>query len=672
MKPTLLVCLSVLVLPVMADEGMWPFNQFPKDAVAEKHTFDATSDFLDNLRLASLRVTGGSASFVSPNGLVLTNQHIVGGCLAKLSSPQHDYVKDGFYAPTQTAESPCPGLEASVLLSIEDVTQQVKSAAKEDAPAAQMAEQRNAAIAKLEKDCSSKTGNRCNVVKLFSGGRYDLYQFKTYGDLRLVFAPEYDLAFFGRERDSITYLRYGMDVAFLRAYENGKPAATPHYLKWSTQAVKQGDLVFAVGNPELTLRLATAAQLTFNRDTALPLILSRFLPRIQLLKEFSLKSEENLRAAQPILKEFLITYKAAAGKYIGVKDDRLVSRKTHFESKVRHAVERDPKLGEAAGKVWDDVAKAYKTWAPYEKQYQVVEAAAAPGSALFRIARQLVRGDTRSAALDSDEPINDAIEIMLLARYFEELKKLNAKEVPLKSILGSKQPEQAAEAFVKASKLKDSSVRTRLSASRDVARKSDDGMIRLALLLEDAAQKIRKKHDDIIGSLEASATEKIAGYRFALFGAADYPDANGTPRIEFGVVKGYTDRAGVGMPYASSFGGLYYRKDNQGPYQVPQRWVDLKPALELVTPLDFVSTCDLGGGDYGSPTVNRAGELVGVTFDGNIESLPNVFLYTEDQARAVHVSVQGIAEALGKIYQAAPLLTELGVKPGRAMAAATR
>lgn len=591
--------LTLLLISLLADEGMWPYNQFPKDKVA------MTTEFLDNLRLASLQIAGGSGSFVSPNGLILTNQHLVTSCLG-------DRAKDGFYG-----ELKCPGLSARVLMSIEDV--QVKGKLAE----------RTAAIGKIESGCA----DTCSVVKLFSGGRYDLYHYKTYSDIRLVFAPEQQLAFFGRERDSITYLRYGLDVAFLRAYENDQPAATPHFLKWSSEAVKEGDFVFAAGNPAPTARSTTAAQLTFYRDTALPLILNRLMPRIKVLPE------------GPVLTSLLSQYKIAAGKLIGLRDDRLVARKTIFEGKIRHAVERDPALGMAGGKVWDEVATAYKNWAPFERPYQILEGSPAPGSTLFRIARQTVR----SEPVDRDVAISEPVEILMLTSYLEELQKLGDKETPLKKILDGKTPQQAAEELVK---------------TRTVEN--------LATLIEPAAKRLKKKHDDTIQSLETSAAERIAQYRFRLFGAAEYPDATSTPRVEFGAVKGYLDRAGVLNPFAATFSGLYYRVNDAGPYSVSKRWVDGRAVLNVVTPLDFVSTCDIGSGDYGSPVVNRAGELVGVTFDGNLESLPDTYLYTSEGARAVHVAAHGIVEALEKIYKATALLKELGIQTGEAISSAAR
>jgi hypothetical protein len=624
----LFALLAWLAAPSKADEGMWPFNQFPKDAVREKHKFEVTADFLDRLRLASLRVAGGSGSFVSPNGLLLTSRQAVADCLTQL---KHDSRSEAFYASSESAEPRCPGLSAEVLLRIEDVTAKVKSAAKDNAPAGQAIVLRHTAIAQIEKGCAPH--HLCKVVKLFSGGRYDLYEYETFDDLRLVFAPEYDVAFFGKERDSISYLRYGLNIAFLRAYENGKPAATPHFLKINTSSIQDGDLVFAVGNPAPTARSSTAAQLAFDRDRALPLLITRLKSRIQLLTAFSSQSVTNLRMAQPSLAGFLGEYKIAAGKLIGLRDDRLVTRKTTFEGKIRRAVQAS-KLGAEGGKVWDDLGAAYKNWTPYEKAYQTLEANPAPGSMLFRAARREIRKEAPDAA---DAPLPQPLEILLLTKYLEELKALGDKQVPLKSVLGSKTPQEAAEAYVKSGNVKE-----------------------LAQALDEPARRLAKKHEEIIGSLEASAAEKIAQYRFKLFGAADYPDATGTPRVEFGEVKGYTDRAGVPMPYASTFSGLYYRENKSDPYLVPKPWLDLKPELSLTVPLDFVSTCDIGGGDFGSPTVNRAGELVGVMFDGNLESLPDVYLYSDEQARAVHVAAGGIAEALEKIYKASPLLRELG------------
>jgi hypothetical protein len=682
---TLFIFLAIATT-LAADEGMWPFNQFPREAVNAKYKFDVTPEFLGHLQSASVKLPGGAGGFVSQNGLILTNQHLVTGCLGAS-------LNDGFYASTQSAERKCDGMDAAVLLGIDDVTAQVAGVKNVD--------QRNAAIAKIEKDCAAKGGGRCNVVKFFSGGRYDLYRYKVYADVRLVFAPENELAFFGRQHDSITYLRYGLDAAFLRAYENGKPAATPDYLKWSVAGLSEGDLVFAAGDPVSTNRLATAAQLTFYRDRALPVELPRLASRLQALTAFAATSEAHRRAAEPVLTELASEYKITAGKLIGLRDDRMIARKVNFEGKVKRAAERDPKIGTKGIEVWTQVETAYRMWQPNERAYELLESHAAPGSVLFKIARQLLRGEEPDMrAVDED------VETLLLAQYLDELKTMNDRDAPTKALLGGKplrdpgsesrrargpdypdQPKadkqaeridaapgksllggrsskEVASEAIKATALKDPAERRKFAGNKEAARKSDDALLHLVAIIEDSAQRVRKRHDEVIGSLETSSAEKIAQYRFKLFGAAEYPDATGTPRVEFGVVKGYTDRAGVAMPIEATFSGLYYRANNDGPYLVPKRWVDGRAALNEVAPLNFVTTCDIGGGDYGSPVVNRAGELIGVTFDGNLESLPDTFLYTDEQARAVHVSAQGIVESLRKIYKAAALLEELGVGAG--------
>lgn len=570
---------------------MWLYNHFPTDAVKTKYGADVGGSFLQSIQRASVRVGSGSGAFVSPNGLIVTNQHLVAACLGA-------HLTDGFYAATPANELRCTGLNVEALTSVEDVALPA-AAVKKSAEAREALRQREAEIQRVKDECAAQSHQACEVASLFAGSRYQLYRWKRYEDVRLVFAPEQALAFFGRERDSITYLRYGLDVAFLRVYENGSPAATPSFLKWSEDSLKEGDLVFAAGNPQTTERETTAAQLTFYRDTALPLQLSRLAARIRALNAFAAKSEENKRVAQSVLTDYLERYKAVAGKLIGLRDDRLVARKTIFDQKIRQAVERDPKLGTEGGKVWDQVAAAYKTWTQFERAYQVLE----------------------------DNPPATP-NVGLTAEYLNELKSLaeKDKDIPIKKILAD--PDHLTE------------------------------------LLEEPKERIRKKHEEVIGALSVSAAEKIAQYRYRLFGDAEYSDGTGTPRVEFGVLKGYNDRAGVQQPYAATFGGLYFRHNNEGPYQVPQRWVDAKPHIDLVRQLDFVSTCDIGGGDAGAAVVNRAGELVGVMFDGNLESLPSTYLYTEEQARGVSVATQGIVEALEKVYRADALLRELGMQPG--------
>ncbi|MGA3239989.1 MAG: S46 family peptidase [Bryobacteraceae bacterium] len=629
MKLRMLLLIPLAAAPVAADEGLWLFNQFPKDQIKQKYNVDITDQFVDNLRLASLRIGGASGAFVSPKGLILTSRRAVSDCASKAS--------DVFYAAASADETKCTGLTADVLVALEDITKQVKDAATDKMKPAEALEKRNAAAARIEKTCAEKNHTVCTVVKLSSGERYDLYQYKRYDDVRLVFAPEPAAAAFGGNPAELTYPRYSMDFAFLRAYENGNAAATAHYLKWSEAGARDGDLVFAVGSPVSTARLATAAQLTFYQTSAMPYTITRLQTRI-----------EALRAAAPQSATLLALgaeYKLTVGKLIGLKDEWLMARKTNFERKLRSAVEHDPKLGMEAGKVWDQVANAYKEWQPTERRYQLLEKPAAVGSALFRMARATVRSEPPPPTA----PIEEAAEIALLTRYLDELKQVGEKELPLKSIVNGKTSAQAA---------------------ADMVHAGAAGVVPLAKAVDEAGKKVAKRRAETIDALEVSAAERIAQFRFRLFGAADYPDATATPRLTFGAVNGYRDRTEAPVPFATTFGGLFHFTATQAPFLLPPRWTDARASFGLVTPMDFVSTCDITSGPSGAPVVNRDGEIVGVTFDGNIESIAITYLYEDEKARAVHVASQGIVEALQKVYKAPALLKELGA-PTVAVAAPT-
>jgi hypothetical protein len=662
MKLRMLLLVSLAAAPVAADEGLWLFNQFPKDQIKTKYNVDITDQFVDNLRLASLRIGGASGAFVSAQGLILTSRRAVSDCASKAS--------DVFYAATGAEETKCTGLTADVLVALEDITKQVKDGATDKMKPAEALEKRNAAVARIEKACTEKDHTVCSVVKLSSGERYDLYQYKRYADIRLVFAPEPAAASFGGNPAELTYPRYSMDFAFLRAYENGSPAATAHYLKWSEAGARDGDLVFAVGSPVSTARLATAAQLTFYQTSAMPYAITRLQTRI-----------EALRAAAPQSATLLALgaeYKLTVGKLIGLKDEWLMARKTNFERKLRSAVEHDPKLGMEAGKVWDQVANAYKEWQPTERRYQLLEKPAAVGSVLFRMARATVRSEPAPAAA----PIEEAAEIALLTRYLDELKQAG-------DILNGKMSSQAAvDETGKGKKVgkgrgetgevgeKELSLKTILNgktsaqAAADMVHAGAAGVVPLAKAVDEAGKKVAKRRAETIDALEVSAAERIAQFRFRLFGAADYPDATATPRLTFGAVKGYRDRTEAPVPFATTFGGLFHFTAVQAPFLLPQRWADARAAFGLVTPIDFVSTCDITSGPSGAPVVNQDGEIVGVTFDGNIESIAITYLYEDEKARAVHVASQGIVEALQKVYKASALLKELGA-PTAAAAAPT-
>jgi hypothetical protein len=669
---------------LVADEGIWLFNHFPKEAVKQKYGFDVTDNFLDQLRLGSVKFVGvASGSFVSPKGLLFTNHHVASECIQQLSTREHDYMRDGFYAAAESEERRCPDLEADVLVSMEDVTAKVQEGVPAAAASAEAGRARRANMARIEKDCSTGSDVRCEVVTLYSGGQYSLYRYKKYTDIRLVFAPEDGIASFGGDPDNFTYPRYCLDMTFFRAYENGRPADTPHYLRWSKEGVKQGELVFVPGNPSTTGRLNTVAQLEFFRDVSYPLVHARLDSLVKTLLAYSARNAENKRVAVDNLLSQQNSLKAYTGFLTGLRDPRLMELKRREEAELRAAVSRDSKLAAAYGSAWDELAAAYKEYAEFYKPYWLLESAAGRGSDLFRIARDVVRlaeerpkpndqrlREYRDSALPGLEeslyasiPITDSMEIAVLRDYLSFLRtSLGAGDPTVTSLLGGRSPESAARQYVATSKLKDIAERKRLAASAEAVQSSQDGMVRLALLLDGRARQLRKRYEDRVESVVNGAGAKVALARFAVKGASEYPDATFTLRLSYGPVKGYRSAGGKDIAYATDFEGLYKRATGKDPFRLPPRWVQARSKLNLGTPFNFVSTADTHGGNSGSPTVNTRGEVVGILFDGNIESLPDRFLYTEERARSVHVAVQGIVEALRKVYGADRLLNELGVE----------
>ncbi len=675
--------LAVLISSTLtADEGIWLFNHFPTKAVAEKYGFQVTDGFLDKLRLGSVKFVGvASGSFVSPKGLLFTNHHVASECIQQLSSSQNDFMDNGFFAGSETDERKCPDLEADVLLGIQDVTAKVEEGTSPGAATPEAGRTRRANIARIEKDCTTGPETRCEVVTLYSGGEYNLYRYKKYTDIRLVFAPEVDIAAFGGDPDNFNYPRYCLDITFFRAYENDRPAETPNFLPWSKEGAKDGELTFVPGNPASTGRLNTMAQLEFFRDVSYPFVQSRLESLVKTLLAYSARSQENRRVAADNLLSQQNSYKAYTGFLMGLRNPKMMEIKREQEAKLRAAVNTNPKLSEAYGDAWDRLATAYKEYKGFYRMHWLLETGADRGSDLFRIAREVIRlaeerpkpSDQRlreyqDSALPGVEeslaaviPISDSMEIAVLADYLEFMRKtFGAADPIVKAVLNGRSPKDRAREFVTTSKLRDVSERKRLSASLDAVKSSNDGMIRLALLLDPRARELRKRYEDRVESVINGDGARVAQARFAVMGASAYPDATFTLRLSYGPVKGYTSESGSKVPWTTDFAGLYKRATGTDPFRLPKRWIESKGKLDLSTPFNFVTTADTHGGNSGSPTVNTKGEIVGILFDGNIESLPDRFLYTEERSRSVHVAGQGIIEALRKVYGANRLLAELG------------
>ena len=667
---------------------MWLFNHPPRKRLQEKYGFDATDAWLEHVQKSSVRFnSGGSGSFVSEDGLVLSNHHVGADALQKFGDRDHDYLREGFHARTRAEEKRCLDLELNVLMSIQDVTDRVNAAVPPEAGAEQAFLARRAVMAEIEKESFDKTGLRSDVVTLYQGGQYHLYRFKKYTDVRLVFAPEQQIAFYGGDPDNFEYPRFDLDICLFRVYEDGKPARLQHYLKWSEAGVSEGELVLIPGHPGRTSRLFTAAELEYVRDRRLPYALQRLRDLEVLLLSYSARSEENGRRAKEDLFGVQNSRKAYNGEIAGLLDPRLLERKKAAEQKLRQAVAARPGFQETAG-AWDKIAEAQRIIGDNALQYNLLEVGHGLHSELFGIARTLLRaaeekpkpnaerlrefGEAGLASLEfqlfSEKPIYDDLEQIELADSLTFLAgKLGGSDPLVQKVLQDKSPQERALELVRGAKVKEVAFRKRLyQEGKSAVDAAGDPMIELARLIDPEARAVRKIIETQ-SEAKQQAHAQIAKARFAIEGTNTYPDATFTLRLAYGVVKGYEEN-GAQIPFQTTLAGLYQRGEehkNQPPFDVPPRWLKRKGRLKLDTPFNFVSTADIIGGNSGSPVVNRNGEFVGVIFDGNIQSLVLDFAYTEEQARAVSVCSQAIIEALRKVYDASHLADELTGKKHR-------
>ena len=668
---------------VDAEEGMWLFTNPPRAMLRERYGFDPTDAWLRHLQRSAVRFNdGGSGSFISADGLVLTNHHVGASALQKLSSAEHDYLADGFHAKSQADELRALDTELNVLQSIEDVTAKVQAAVRPEMTGAEAHEARRAAINTIEKQSLDATGLRSDVVTLYHGGLYHLYRYKRYTDVRLVFAPEQAIAFFGGDPDNFEYPRYDLDICLFRVYENGHPAKISDYLHWSPSGAAEGDLVFVAGHPGHTDRMDTVAHLEYIRDSELPRSLQRLFRKEVLLQSFSRRSRENARRAESELFGVENGRKARGGQLAGLQDPAIMARKVADEKELRARAARDPKLSKNLA-AWDDVASAIDAWGKIDVELGLLENQQAFDSRLFGIARTLVRmaaEDTKPNAkrlpeftessrpsleqkLFSEAPIYDDLETLKLADSLSFwIEKQGANDPLVEKVLAGKSPRERAAELISTTKLKSVAERKRLAAGGEAAiEASTDPLIELARTVDPAARAIRKKYEEQVHEPLQQAYAKIAAVRFALSGTDSYPDATFTLRLAFGEVRGYTE-GGATIPAWTTISGLYRHSaehENQPPYRLPERWIEAKEHLDLATPMNFVSTADIIGGNSGSPVVNRKGELVGLIFDGNIQSLVLDFIYTAKQARAVAVDSRGILESLRKVYGANDLADEI-------------
>lgn len=689
--PELIIIISILTsYAILADEGMYTFDNPPIDVISKKYGTTLTKDWFNFSMQASLRFNnGGSGSFVSGDGLVMTNHHVGLDSIQKLSTKDSDYVKDGFIAKSRDMEAKCPDLEVNMLVEIKDVTERVIDAAKTAKDEAEAGKLKRAEMAKIEKEYTDKTDLRCDVVTLYGGAQYALYEYKKFTDVRLVFSPEEQIAYFGGDYDNFTYPRYDLDVTFFRIYEDNQPYHPKYFFRFDEQGAKENDLVFVIGNPGSTKRLNTVAQLQFQRDISCPAKINMINELLNALNNYAEEGKENQRQAGELIRTFANADKAYKGMLDTLLDDKFFNIKTEQENDFLEKAKLHKKEYEELKDAFKNISEAenaYKTLFPTALAIWSLST-----SELFSKALTIVQmvadkkkpneerlKEYRDSALESLElqlyssaPIYNGVETVLLAIAIKNAEKELGKNNELIRIFsGDKNISEIIKDAVNNTRIYDVNVRKELVAKgeklsakewENYVKKSDDPLIRLAAEIDHIVRKNRKLYEDKVESPEAIQMQRIQSIRYALLGKCITPDATFTPRISFGMVKGY-QAEGTIVACKTNFYGLFSRSaefNGQEPFNLPQKWKEKEKILNLSMPLNFVSTADIVGGNSGSPVINTKHQIAGIIFDGNIESLAATYIYTEDKARAVSVDSVGIIEALLKIYDDKALVNEL-------------
>ena len=672
--------LSLSASAARADEGMWTFDNFPIAKVQQAYGVSPSPAFLDRVRKASLRIAGGcSASFISPSGLVMTNHHCVVECVEQLSTPQQNYVQAGFYAKRQQDEKICPAFELDQLTQIEDITAKIQSAtAGKTGDAANVA--LRAAQAAAQQICGKDAAVRCDVVSLYHGGVYDLYHYHRYTDVRLAFAPEFAVAQFGGDPDNFNFPRFDFDIGVVRAYENGKPAVTPDYLRWSANGSKTGDLVFVSGNPGSTSRELTNAQLAYVRDVQLPATLPRLAEYRGILEEFQTRGAEQQREANEVRFYVENSYKAYLGQQRALDDPAFFATKVVEEQKLRTAVAAKPELQSATGNAWDELARIQVLRQELAPRYNAINGFVFT-SGLLGYARDLVEAaserkkpngqrlpeytDQALVALQQEltapVPIYADLEQTTIGFGLTKARETIGTDDPLsKKLLGKEAPDALAQRLVAGTKLADPNVRKALYAGGQAAiDASTDPMIVYAKRIDSDARAIRKDYEARIDAPSRAAAERIAKARFAVYGTSVDPDATFTARLSYGSVKGFENATGTMVPPYTTMAGLFDRATGAPPYTLPQSWLAAKSSLNLATPMNLSTTNDIIGGNSGSPLVDKMGDVVGLIFDGNIFSLGGDFGYEAVHNRSVAVDSRALLAGLRTVYHADRLTSEI-------------
>jgi hypothetical protein len=688
--------LIVPALPVLlvasaawADEGMWTFHDFPSAAVREKYGVNLTQQWLDRVRTATARLSGCTASFVSPDGLLLTNHHCVASCLAQHSSRDASLLENGFLAETREQEARCGTQLADVLMSVEDITARVVAATRgQDDKTAN--ETRKKTLTTLESACEAASRKqratgplKCETVTLYEGGQYFLYKYKRYDDVRLVFAPEEGIAAFGGDPDNFQFPRWCLDMSLLRAYENGRPAASPNHLKIDFAGPEAGEPVFVSGHPGSTDRLLTAAQLETLRDIDMP----TWLLRASELRGRYIQFGKTDDAADRIVREPLNSLengiKVRRKLLDALHDDGMLARKQKDEAALKARIASDAKLASVSGDPWMEIEKSQATDRALSLPYTFLEDAAGFNSRLFRYARTLVRGAAERDKANPDRlreytdtalprieqqlgapvPVYPEVERLTLAFSLERMREWLGPDHPVvRRLLSKESPDSLARRVVDGTRLADPVARGKLwSGGSAAVASSDDPMIELAKLVDADARAVRKRYEDEVEAPVRAASEKIARARFAALGTSVYPDATFTLRLNFGTVQGWREHGADIEPF-TVLRRAFERETGEDPFDIPSSWEEAKSGLDLNTKFNLSTNNDIVGGNSGSPLIDAQGSVVGLLFDGNIHSISGSYWFDTEKNRAVAVHPAIMREALSKVYRADALLAELGGK----------
>jgi len=681
----LLAVLGLLELspPAQAEEGMWPFNHLPKAMLKKRYDFDASDGWVNHVRRSSIRLSVGcSGSFVSGTGLTLTNHHCAQDCLSRLSTPKSDLEQRGFFAKTQADERTCPGYSIQQLGEISDVTARVQQATK-GLEGEAFHQAFKAESARIEKECSTSPQLTCEVVSLYHGGLYELYQYRKYEDVRLVFAPEVDAAAFGGDPDNFNFPRFDVDYTFLRAYENGKPVATPDHLAWASTPLKPNDLTFVSGNPGNTERLLTIAELEYLRDHVLPDELIALAQYRGFLTQYAEHGGEAKRFATEELFGVENGFKALRGEREALVETPFFRRLVEREQELRARVNSNAAWKAKYGPAWDNIADAQDKTRTMSDDVQWVDGGGRPAWAktpLFNWARTLVRGaaerpkpneqrleeysDARLPRVEqrlfAQRPLNQPFEIAKLTFGLTALReRLGADHPFVKKVLGKSSPAELASALIKGSTLDKVEERKRLWQGGQAAiNASKDRMIQLALAIDPDGRAVRSRFENEVEAVLTKNSELVARARFDVYGMTSYPDATFSPRLSVGTVRGWRENGKL-VPAFTTIGGAFDRATGRPPFALPKSWLDHQKELALDTPLNFVTDNDIVGGNSGSPLINRQGELAGLIFDGNIHSLGGTYGFDIALNRAVAVDARAITYTLDAIYGAQRISAEI-------------